>query len=227
MPASPGCAWPEPRLGYGRHGEPLRGRGRARARSRRPARAGLALGRCRDVPRRLGRGTPRSSSPSPSSLAAPVRVLRVKGSGSDLKSVTRRDFPGVRLPEVLALLERPDMGDQEMVDYLARCLQEPGSPRPSIETLLHGFLDGGGRHSYARRRDRRPDEQRARPEVVEDLFGKETMWCPIDAPASGCRGRSGRPSGRGRRRGPSSSRSTGSARGARRSRTRTSRRSTW
>ena len=33
------------------------------------------------------------------------------------------------------------MGDQEMVDYLARCLQEPGSPRPSIETLLHGFLD--------------------------------------------------------------------------------------
>ena len=77
----------------------------------------------------------------PDLLGRPVRVLRVKGSGSDLKSVTRRDFPGVRLPEVLALLERDDMGDQEMVDYLARCLQEPGSPRPSIETLLHGFLD--------------------------------------------------------------------------------------
>ena len=32
------------------------------------------------------------------------------------------------------------MGDQEMVDYLAHALQEPGGPRPSIETLLHGFL---------------------------------------------------------------------------------------
>ena len=53
----------------------------------------------------------------------PVRVLRVKGSGSDLKSVTRRDFPGVRLDDVLALLERDQMGDQEMVDYLARCHQ--------------------------------------------------------------------------------------------------------
>ena len=71
----------------------------------------------------------------PDLLGRPVKVLRVKGSGSDLKSVTRRDFPGVRLPEVLALLAREDMGDQEMVDYLARCLQEPGSPRPSSMTL--------------------------------------------------------------------------------------------
>src|SRR5207247_1318867 len=70
----------------------------------------------------------------------PIRVLRVKGSGSDLKSITRKGFPGVRLDDVLPLLERDDMGDQEMVDYLARCLQDPGAPRPSIETLLHGFL---------------------------------------------------------------------------------------
>src|SRR6266436_6058818 len=69
-----------------------------------------------------------------------VRVLRVKGSGSDLKSIERKHFPGVRMDDVLALLERKDMGDQEMVDYLAHALQEPASPRPSIETLLHGFL---------------------------------------------------------------------------------------
>jgi rhamnulose-1-phosphate aldolase/alcohol dehydrogenase len=69
-----------------------------------------------------------------------VQVLRVKGSGSDLKSIERKDFPGVRMEDILALLPREEMGDQEMVEYLARALQEPGGARPSIETLLHGFL---------------------------------------------------------------------------------------
>ena len=32
------------------------------------------------------------------------------------------------------------MSDEEMVAYLARCMVEPGSRRPSIETLLHAFL---------------------------------------------------------------------------------------
>ena len=67
-------------------------------------------------------------------------MLRVKGSGSDLKTVQKKDFPGVRMDDVSALLERPDMGDSEMVDYLRFALQDPGGSRPSIETLLHGFL---------------------------------------------------------------------------------------
>ena len=71
----------------------------------------------------------------------PIPVLRVKGSGSDLASIQRKDFSGVRIEDVRALLDRQDMGDQEMVDYLAHTLQEPGGPRPSIETLLHGFVD--------------------------------------------------------------------------------------
>jgi rhamnose utilization protein RhaD (predicted bifunctional aldolase and dehydrogenase) len=32
------------------------------------------------------------------------------------------------------------MSDEEMVAYLAHCMVEPGSRRPSIETLLHAFL---------------------------------------------------------------------------------------
>jgi rhamnulose-1-phosphate aldolase/alcohol dehydrogenase len=118
----------------------------------------------------------------PDLLGRPSRVLRVKGSGSDLKSVTRRDFPGVRLPEVLALLERDDMGDQEMVDYLARCLQEPGSPRPSIETLLHGFLDAEAVvHTHADAIVGLTNTERGRA-VVEDLFGKEVIWVPYRRP---------------------------------------------
>src|SRR5512138_68998 len=68
------------------------------------------------------------------------RVLRVKGSGSDLKSIQKKDFPGVRMDDIEALLPRDEMGDEEMVSYLAHALQEPAGVRPSIETLLHGFL---------------------------------------------------------------------------------------
>ena len=70
-----------------------------------------------------------------------IPVLRVKGSGSDLKSILKKDFPGVRMDDILALLARQDMGDEEMVAYLAHALQEPGGVRPSIETLLHGFVE--------------------------------------------------------------------------------------
>ena len=70
----------------------------------------------------------------------PARVLRVKGSGSDLKSIQAKDFPGVRMEDVTALLERLDMGNQEMVDYLAHALQEPSSPRPSIEMRTSALI---------------------------------------------------------------------------------------
>src|SRR5262245_32102974 len=66
--------------------------------------------------------------------------LRVTGSGSDHKSIQRKALPGARMDDILALLDRDDMGDEEMVAYLAHALQEPGGVRPSIETLLHGFV---------------------------------------------------------------------------------------
>src|SRR5512145_744269 len=53
-----------------------------------------------------------------------VRVLRVKGSGSDLKSIQKKDFPGVRIDDIRALLDRQEMSDEEMVAYLAHALQE-------------------------------------------------------------------------------------------------------
>src|SRR5689334_15499166 len=67
----------------------------------------------------------------------PVDVLRVKGSGSDMKSIRRGDFPGVRMDDVRALLARDEMSDEDMVAYLRHTLMEPDASRPSIETLLH------------------------------------------------------------------------------------------
>jgi rhamnose utilization protein RhaD (predicted bifunctional aldolase and dehydrogenase) len=67
-------------------------------------------------------------------------VLRVKGSGTDLKTIGADGFPGLYLDELLPLRERETMSDEEMVAYLAHCMVEPGSRNPSIETLLHAFL---------------------------------------------------------------------------------------
>ncbi len=67
-------------------------------------------------------------------------VLWVKGSGSDLASIAASGFTGLRLDEILPLVERDAMSDEEMVAYLARCQLDPTMPRPSIETLLHAFV---------------------------------------------------------------------------------------
>jgi len=70
----------------------------------------------------------------------PIRVLRVKGSGSDLKTAVKDDFAGVAHDPVLRLYDRKEMSDEDMVAYLAHCLTDIPSKRPSIETLMHSFL---------------------------------------------------------------------------------------
>lgn len=67
-------------------------------------------------------------------------VVRIKGSGTDLKSIDRDGFPGIFRDDLLPLQRREDMSDEEMVEYLEHCMVNPGGRRPSIETLLHAFL---------------------------------------------------------------------------------------
>ena len=102
-------------------------------------------------------------------------MLRVKGSGSDLKSVQRKDFPGVRMDDITALLDRSEMGDEEMVSYLAHALQEPGGVRPSIETLLHGFLGAHAIvHTHADAVVSLTNNDRAH-DVVQGVYGKDVI----------------------------------------------------
>src|SRR5256714_7625255 len=104
-----------------------------------------------------------------------IPVLRVKGSGSDLKTVQRKDFPGVRMDDIRALLERQDMGDQEMVGYLAHALQDPGGVRPSIETLLHGFVAARAVvHTHAGAIVSLRNNDRPR-EVLAAVYGKDVI----------------------------------------------------
>jgi len=104
-----------------------------------------------------------------------IPVLRVKGSGSDLKSIQRKHFPGVRMDDIRALLERQDMGDEEMVAYLAHALQDPGGVRPSIETLLHGFVDAPAVvHTHADAIVSLTNNDRA-ADVLAGVYGKDVI----------------------------------------------------
>ena len=112
----------------------------------------------------------------------PAYVLRVKGSGSDLKAVKPSDFPGVRMDDVLPLMERDDMSDEEMVEYLSHTLMEPGSPRPSIETLLHAFVPARSVvHSHADAILALVNNRR-HEEAIAEVFGEDIAVIPYRRP---------------------------------------------
>jgi len=112
----------------------------------------------------------------------PARILWVKGSGSDLATVTEASFTGLYLEDVLPLLEREHMSDTEMVDYLAHCFYEPVRPRPSIETLLHGFLPFTHiDHTHADATNYFACAEGGE-KLARDCFGLELIWIPYRRP---------------------------------------------
>ena len=68
-----------------------------------------------------------------------TEVLWVKGSGSDVSTIIEEGFAGLRMADIMPLLDRKDMTDEEMVTYLSHTVHAIGRPRQSIETLLHAF----------------------------------------------------------------------------------------
>ena len=105
-----------------------------------------------------------------------VDVMWVKGSGSDLATMERGDFTPLRMDDMLALFDRDEMSDEDMVAYLARCQTDPAAPRSSIETLLHAFVPADHVHHT------HPDainvlagaENGER--LVDECFGEEAAW---------------------------------------------------
>jgi rhamnulose-1-phosphate aldolase/alcohol dehydrogenase len=111
-----------------------------------------------------------------------VRVLWVKGSGTDLATITAAGFAGLRLDELLPLRGREAMSDAEMVAYLLRSAVRPDQPRPSIETLLHAFVAAD--HVDHTHPDAiialtsTPDGRR----LAEEEFGDEAVWLDYQRP---------------------------------------------
>ena len=111
-----------------------------------------------------------------------VRVMWVKGSGSDLATIGPADFTPLRLDEVEPLFARDAMSDEDMVAYLARCMVDPAAPRSSIETLLHAFVPAAHVHHT------HPDGINVfagaanGEDLVRECFGDEAAWIPYIRP---------------------------------------------
>jgi rhamnulose-1-phosphate aldolase/alcohol dehydrogenase len=115
-------------------------------------------------------------------LGRPTRVLYVKGSGSDVADIADKHFAALKLDEILPLRERDSMTDEEMVEFLARVVFEPGRPRQSIEALLHAFLPAKCvDHSH-------PDAiisiacAPGGKEMTRDLYGGRVAWVDYTRP---------------------------------------------
>jgi rhamnulose-1-phosphate aldolase/alcohol dehydrogenase len=111
-----------------------------------------------------------------------TRVLWVKGSGTDLATITPSGFAVLRLEEILPLRDRESMDDAAMVAYLRASALEPDGPRPSIETLLHAFISAD--HVDHTHPDAiialtsSPDGRR----LAEETFGTEAVWLDYQRP---------------------------------------------
>jgi rhamnulose-1-phosphate aldolase/alcohol dehydrogenase len=105
-----------------------------------------------------------------------VSAIWVKGSGSDLASMSAKDFTPLRLDEILPLFERDECSDEEMVAHLARCQLDPAAPRSSIETLLHAFIPAAHVHHT------HPDAINALAcsgdgrQLIAECFGDSAAW---------------------------------------------------
>lgn len=69
-----------------------------------------------------------------------VRILYVKGTGSDLARVDEGAFTPLRLDRVMRVLQPATLGNADMIRELDTCLARRPAPQPSIETLLHAGL---------------------------------------------------------------------------------------
>ena len=111
-----------------------------------------------------------------------TRTLWVKGSGTDLGTISVSGFAALRLDDLLPLRGRESMDDAEMVDYLRGSALGPDQPRPSIETLLHAFV--AAPHVDHTHPDAvialtaAPDGRR----LAEEAFGETAVWLDWQRP---------------------------------------------
>ena len=70
----------------------------------------------------------------------PLDVLYVKGSGSDLSTVTEQGFAPVRLAHLLELAGLAELTDAQMAEQLRIGCTRGDAPAPSVEAILHAIL---------------------------------------------------------------------------------------
>jgi rhamnose utilization protein RhaD (predicted bifunctional aldolase and dehydrogenase)/NAD(P)-dependent dehydrogenase (short-subunit alcohol dehydrogenase family) len=69
-----------------------------------------------------------------------VQSLVVKGSGTDLRTITASGFTHLYLDRLATLRELDEMTDEEMMALMRACMLVDGQPLPSVETPLHSLV---------------------------------------------------------------------------------------
>ena len=110
------------------------------------------------------------------------RVLFVKGSGWDLKSIGAAGFAPTDLNYLLRLAELDELSDSEMMRQLRLATLDPAAPNPSVEAILHALIP----HRYVDHThadavvtlSNSPDGER----ILRDLYGDEVLVLPYIMP---------------------------------------------
>jgi rhamnulose-1-phosphate aldolase/alcohol dehydrogenase len=113
-----------------------------------------------------------------------VQVMWVKGSGGDLGTLKKSGLASLYMNRLLALKSRYRGIEQEdeMVDLFNRCIFDPSSKTPSIDTPLHGFLP------FLHIDHLHPDSviaiaaARDGQQITKDLFKGTIGWVPWQRP---------------------------------------------
>ena len=111
-------------------------------------------------------------------------TLLVKGSGTDLRTIGRSGFTRLSLPALAALGTAESMRDDEMMQFMTRCMTDPAGPTPSVETPLHSLLPHrviAHTHDVATMSLTNIDDARAE-QLVHDVLGGEIAYVPYVRP---------------------------------------------
>lgn len=111
-----------------------------------------------------------------------TRVLWIKGSGSNMKTIAAKQFTPLRLDDLLLLFSRMTMSDEDMVAYQTKCVLEPSAPKPSIETLLHAFVSAP--HVYHTHADAvcALTDTSDSEKMIKEVFGNAVALVPYVRP---------------------------------------------
>ncbi len=115
-------------------------------------------------------------------LGRDYEVLCVKGSGWDMGVIEPAGLPAVKMDALLAARKLDTLGDEDMVAMQRANLIDPGSPNPSIETLLHAFLPHKFvDHTHSTAILALVDQENSE-ELCQKVFGKRLGFVPYIKP---------------------------------------------
>ncbi|MEP6649370.1 MAG: class II aldolase/adducin family protein, partial [Lapillicoccus sp.] len=114
----------------------------------------------------------------------PVELLWVKGSGGDLRTLTKKGLAVLRLDRLRALVDvYPGVDrEDEMVAAFDFCLHGKGGATPSIDTAMHGLVDAAHTDHL------HPDSGIAiataadGEALTKEIFGDTVVWVPWRRP---------------------------------------------